>query len=276
MQTSKPLKFFFKASEKSMRDRRTRDKITPTKLIERINQKKFSDLEKNQIKKWGLETPNIDTRDLEDDPNRRKKLRIFLDRMKDIHKEKSALELQVSNIYKQISTHYKELSKLIFSLADVVNGLASVSEKTEKLCSKNFKGVSPQSTVFKSFKVALYSWSAEMTQAQNNIVKEFWPVVKTMKADSLRQKGMFNLSGKLVDVSRIVTKKIVESGSEEGGEFQGELKRLTTIKHNLGMKIFQDLISMYREGSQRLVKGLERFCVKQNQLDSSVSSFFRF
>lgn len=126
------------------------------------------------------------------DIEEKQRLNIFLGTMKDLQSKKLKMYSKIEIIMEKLHKQYKALSKTIFKLADTVGELSSNSEKIEKLCSGNFKNVALHSQTFNTFKVALYSWSHEMSQTQSNFKKNFEPLMKGLHKETIQIKDVKN------------------------------------------------------------------------------------
>lgn len=124
------------------------------------------------------------------DMEEKQRLNIFLNSMKEHQSKKMKLYSKVQKTMDKLFQHYKALSQTIFTLADLVGDLTTNSQKIEKLCSGNFKNIPLHSNTFNTFKVALYSWSHEMSQTQANFKKNFEPLITNLQTGGYTVKNV--------------------------------------------------------------------------------------
>lgn len=172
LMNSEILKFFLSEEHKKFQKKIKKGKGFLKNLISKL---KDAENEKNFV-----------SEDL--DMEEKQKLNTFLKSMKGHLSKNLKLFAKIEKTMEKLFTQYKQLSKTIFKLADYVGELSSNSEKIEKLSSDNIKFVPLKSKTFNTFKVALYSWSHEISQTQSNFKKNLEPVIRGMKGEVLEIK----------------------------------------------------------------------------------------
>lgn len=162
------------------------------KFQKKIKKKGFLKKLVNKLKDKGENKENTKSRNQVDnmDVEEKQKLNLYLKSMKEHLSKNLKLYVKIEKTMEKLFSQYKQLSKTIFKLADFVGELSSNSEKIEKLSAENLKFVPLKSKTFNTFKVALYSWSHEISQTQSNFKKNFEPLIRGMKNEVLQIKNV--------------------------------------------------------------------------------------
>jgi DNA primase len=122
---------------------------------------------------------------------------MFLDQMKEVKTAKTSHYDSILSLVQNISIKYSELSGLIFKLGDQIGQISNKTQEVEDLCAENIKDSVQQSSTYNMMKVALYSWSHEISQAKTNLQKQITPLIKRLKSNTLQIHDMFQLKRNL-------------------------------------------------------------------------------
>lgn len=142
---------------------------------------KLVNVEDHKIKEMKLEEPSKSKLVDKTDEIR---LNQFLDSVKEVQACKMECYDQILGTVSAINSKYSEVCALIFKLADQIGVLTAKTKEMENLCSENLKDSVCQSQTYNMMKVALYSWSHEISQSKGNLSKYFVPLIKRLKTNS--------------------------------------------------------------------------------------------